>query len=60
MELNRDMYELSAIVLPPCSMCGEKLKNGYYRLREEVIIDHDIPYTFICEKCYNKLPEGGK
>lgn len=51
----KSMYERAT--LPHiCGACLESSKNLGYRLQLEFVTDFNTPYTFICNDCYEELP----
>lgn len=53
----KSMYE-KARYLHNCSMClDESKKEVAYRLKIEYVRDYATPYIFICDECYNELPD---
>lgn len=53
----KNMYE-KARYLHNCSMClDDSKKEVQYKLKFEYVDSMDTPYIFICEDCYNELPE---
>lgn len=53
----KNMYE-KARYLHNCSMClDDSKKEVQYKLKFEYVSSIETPYIFICEDCYNELPE---
>ena len=53
----KNMYE-KARYLHNCSMClDDSKKEVQYKLKFEYVNSIKTPYIFICEDCYNELPE---
>lgn len=56
LELNKDMYE-KAEYPHNCSICTEDNGIGY-KMKLEYVKDWHQPYLFICDECYEDLPNG--
>lgn len=58
--LTKDMYD-EAIISHNCSICDENLNATSFYARKiddiEGAIIENIPYLFICNECYEELPE---
>lgn len=54
----KSMYKKS--IFPHCcNMCLDKNEDALlgYALKIKYVTDWDTPYLFICDDCYNSLPE---
>lgn len=56
LELNKGMYE-KAEHPHNCGICTEDNGVGY-RMKLEHVKDWQQPYLFICNECYEDLPDG--
>lgn len=43
-----------------CSMCLDDMKITGYKLKSEYVCDYKVPYMFICQECYESLPDDKK
>lgn len=56
LELNKGMYE-KAKFPHICDICTEDNGVGY-KMKLEYVKDWQQPYLFICDECYEDLPNG--
>lgn len=52
----KDMYEKSKYP-HICNMCLEDMKMAGYKLKTEYVNGYETPYMFICQECWESLPE---
>lgn len=53
-ERTKDMYRKATRPIQ-CLMCGEKVPEVGYVLKEEYVYGYDTPFWSICNDCYKEL-----
>lgn len=56
---SKDMYKKSKYP-HRCSMCLDSPNMAGYKLKPEFVSGYETPYMFICQECYDSLPERSK
>lgn len=52
----KDMYKESRYP-HKCSMCLDNPNMAGYMLKPEFVSDYETPYMFICQECWESLPD---